>query len=122
MVSTSVPDVGPPGSGSVSVRHGFGSIHHFTDPEQCSVRQLRASVDFRNSLLSHTREEIEKKELEKVLTPALISKLELLRQMEEVAQAGESKREIHVEFVLSKPKVADLCRNSFKTYDVHRVT
>jgi hypothetical protein len=35
---------------------------------------------------------MERKELEKVLTPALISKLELLRQMEEVAQAGESKR------------------------------
>jgi hypothetical protein len=42
--------------------------------------------------LSKSREEMEKKELEKVLTPALISKLERLRQMEEVAQAGESKR------------------------------
>jgi hypothetical protein len=42
--------------------------------------------------LSNTREEIERKELEKVLTPALISKLELLRQMEEVAQAGESEK------------------------------
>jgi hypothetical protein len=42
--------------------------------------------------LTKSREEMERKELEKVLTPALISKLERLRQMEEVAQAGESKK------------------------------
>ncbi len=59
---------------------------------------------------------MERKELEKVLTPALISKLERLRQMEEVAQAGESKRiwekTLYVVFALPIAGVADSSRGT----------